>query len=279
MQAQSIDFLIIGAAKSATTWLQKSLQADPSVAMPDPELHYFSRNHHRGLEWYLDQFPPGADDRLAGEKSNSYLDNPVAPPRVHALLPHAKLIVQLRSPVARAYSDYCMLYRRGEVDADIDAHLDTGKGRTNRFLNGGLYHEQLQAYLDLFPAERILVLFYEDMLAAPDAQLRRARSFLGLPAEAPGPILQKVKDRTEPMLSPGLRKAVAPFKPILKRFRGNSVFAAARSLVAHEIAYPALSSPLRQRLVDFYTTDANRLGNLVGRDLSNWVADDAARAH
>lgn len=36
MQAQDIDFLIIGAAKSATTWLQQSLQADPAVCMPDP---------------------------------------------------------------------------------------------------------------------------------------------------------------------------------------------------------------------------------------------------
>ena len=34
-EAEAIDFLIIGAAKSATTWLQKSLQADPAVSMPD----------------------------------------------------------------------------------------------------------------------------------------------------------------------------------------------------------------------------------------------------
>ena len=45
---EDIDFLIIGAAKSATTWLQRSLQADPAVYMPDPELHYFSREYHRG---------------------------------------------------------------------------------------------------------------------------------------------------------------------------------------------------------------------------------------
>src|SRR5882672_5350922 len=55
MQMNDIDFLIIGATKSATTWLQQCLQQDPSIYMPDPELHYFSREFHRGDKWYLDQ--------------------------------------------------------------------------------------------------------------------------------------------------------------------------------------------------------------------------------
>ena len=60
MRLDDIDFLIIGATKSATTWLQKSLQIDPQVAMPDPELHYFSREFDRGDDWYLAQFPENA---------------------------------------------------------------------------------------------------------------------------------------------------------------------------------------------------------------------------
>ena len=73
MQAEDINFLIIGAAKSATTWLQQTLQADPAVSMPDPELHYFSRFYDRGHNWYFDQFPKTEGKKLIGEKSNSYL--------------------------------------------------------------------------------------------------------------------------------------------------------------------------------------------------------------
>ena len=167
MQAQDIDFLIIGAAKSATTWLQQSLQADPAVCMPDPELHYFSRFHDRGDDWYFSQFPEIQAGQLVGEKSNSYLDTPSAPQRVHDLLPHVRLIVQLRNPVERAYSDYCMLYRRGEVGRDIDSYLDAGTGSLGRFLVGGLYCAQLQAYLDLYPKDRLLVLFFEEMVSIP----------------------------------------------------------------------------------------------------------------
>lgn len=34
MRVEHIDFLVIGAAKSTTTWLKQQLQADPSVSTP-----------------------------------------------------------------------------------------------------------------------------------------------------------------------------------------------------------------------------------------------------
>ncbi|MBB3937547.1 sulfotransferase [Aureimonas phyllosphaerae] len=272
MRAQDIDFLIIGAAKSATTWLQKALQADPHVFMPEPELHYFSRYHERGDDWYFRQFEGCRADQIVGEKSNSYLDNPLAPARVQALLPHARLVVQLRNPVERAYSDYCMLYRRGEAGGNIEAELDTRTGRGNRFLNGGLYHDQLTAYLDLYPQDQLLVLFYEDMLADPGRQLAKVRAHLGLLEADPRSVdVKKVKDRTEPMVGRGLRRALGPIKPLVRPFRRHPLFVAARKRLIGEVAYPALSSSLRARLVDYYEPDVARLGNLIQADLSGWL--------
>ena len=82
MHFKDIDFIIIGAAKSATTWLQKQLQTDPAVYMPDPELHYFSREYDRGSDWYFSQFNEELKDRVVGEKSNSYLYEPEAAARL-----------------------------------------------------------------------------------------------------------------------------------------------------------------------------------------------------
>ncbi|BDA82958.1 sulfotransferase [Aureimonas sp. SA4125] len=280
MHAQDIDFVIIGAAKCATTWLQKSLQSDPAVSMPNPELHYFSRNYEMGDRWYLEQFPDRESVEIVGEKSNSYLDTPAAPMRLYQLLPHAKLVVQLRNPVERAYSDYCMLYRRGDVDGDIEAHLDPRRGPGRRPLVGGLYHRQLQAYLDLFPKERLLVLFYEDMLAAPTEQIGRLREFLGLPVTSPALTLpQKVKDRTEPMMPPHLRKWVRPLKPLMRSLRGTRLFNAARGAVVREIAYPPMTQTMRQRLAGFYEEDVTDLGNFVQRDLSQWLSPEQAYTH
>src|SRR5687767_2598913 len=124
MQIHDINFLIIGATKSATTWLQQSLQQDASVYMPDPELHFFSRNFEKGQDWYLSQFDNSPTHCMIGEKSNSYMDTPGVADRIKAALPKVLLIAQLRNPVDRAYSDYCMLYRRGEVGRDIAEYLD-----------------------------------------------------------------------------------------------------------------------------------------------------------
>ncbi len=272
MEMRDIDFLIIGATKSATTWLQQSLQQDPGIFMPDPELHYFSRYYDRGDAWYLSNFAGQEHSRLRGEKSNTYMDVPEAAARIKEKLPHALLIAQLRNPVDRAYSDYCMLYRRAEVGRDIAQYLDPRQGAGGRFLNGGLYFQQLQGYLDGFPAEQLLVLLYEDLKADAHAQLGRARSFLKLEDNlSPKPLAKKVKDKSEPVIGPTLRRLLHPLKPIVAPFRQNTGFRKLRSLIAGELQYVPLSRDLRERITDYYAPETEKLGALVGRDLTGWL--------
>jgi hypothetical protein len=274
MDMQEIDFLIIGATKSATTWLQQSLQQHPNIYMPDPELHYFSREYERGTTWYLSQFTPTDGHRLIGEKSNSYMDTPAACARIRDDIPGVKLIAQLRNPVERAYSDYCMLYRRGDVGPDISQYLDPRIATGGRLLNGGLYYEQLCAYMDNFPAGRLLVLLYEDILTAPQEQLDTITAFLALESglRVP-PVLSKVKDRTQHVISPGVRHIFAPFKSAVQPFRRTAIFRMARSLIANEPNYAALNGDLRRRLVEFYMPQMEKLAPLVGQDLSIWLAN------
>lgn len=271
-----VDFVIIGAAKCATTWLQEALQADGAVAMPDPELHYFSREFGRGDAWYLSQFPEKGAARALGEKSNSYLEVPEAARRLHAAMPHVRLVAMFRDPVERAYSDYCMLYRRGEVDRDIRRHLDPRTSAQGRFIATGRYAERLAPFLDHFPADRLLVVIYEALKAKPTVELDRVRAHLGLPPAPPaGVATRRVKDRTSPMVPPPIRRLLAPLKPLARPLRGSPVFEAARGLVAREIAYPALDGDTRARLADHYAEDTARLESLFGCDVSAWSSDGA----
>ncbi|WP_312366500.1 sulfotransferase [Ensifer sp.] len=272
MELRDIDFLIIGATKSATTWLQQSLQLDPRVYMPDPEIHYFSRYHDRGDPWYLENFNPASPGLVIGEKSNSYLDTPAAAERIHRSLPDVRLVAQLRNPVERAYSDYCMLHRRGEVTADIDRYLDPRHGAGGRFLEGGLYFQQLRRFLDLFPADRILVLFYEDIRSDAAGQVRDLRRFLTL-EENPAfePVAQRVKDKTKPLVDARLRRLLKPLKPIVAPFRQTKGFEALRSVISDEFKYVPLTRELSARMVGYYETETERLGNLLGRDLGQWL--------
>ncbi|MDB5524065.1 MAG: heparan sulfate glucosamine 3-O-sulfotransferase [Rhizobium sp.] len=272
MRLQEIDFLIIGATKSATTWLQQSLQQHPAIYMPDPELHYFSRFYDQGEAWYLSQFNKDPDHSLVGEKSNSYMDTPQAASRIRSDLPEVRLIAQLRNPVERAYSDYCMLYRRGEVGKDVVQYLDPRKADGSRFLNGGLYYDQLRGFLDLFPADRLLVLLYENIKTEPQRQLDTVQNFLKLDTSLKvPPVTEKIKDKTQASIGPGLRKLLAPLKSTVRPFRRSALFQRARSLIARELRYTPLSDDLRRRLIDYYTPQVEKLGAVVQQDLSLWL--------
>ena len=96
------EFIIIGAAKAATTWVGNQLRARPDVFLPMQEPHYFSREYDRGEDWYRTWFKEAAEGPRLGEKSANYLADPHAAERIARLLPRAKLVVQLRNPIERA---------------------------------------------------------------------------------------------------------------------------------------------------------------------------------
>lgn len=273
MNISDVNFLIIGATKSATTWLQRSLQKDPDIVMPDPELHFFSREFHRGQDWYLAQFPLHNGQPLVGEKSNSYLDVPEAAARIKASLGHAKLIAQLRNPIDRAYSDYCMLFRRGEVNSDIAQYLDPRHGAGKRFLRGGSYYEQLQRFYDLFPPSQMLVMFYEDLLLQPELQLRTVRNYLGVVNDDyASPVSERIKDKNTPIVGGAHRKYLKWLKPLASPFRSTRSFKTAKKMFSRTIEYSPLSAELHARLIEYYLEDTEKLGKITGRDLSGWLA-------
>lgn len=274
------DFIIIGATKSATTWLQKRLQRHPKVFMPGPELHYFSRAYDQGEAWYREQFAAAAPDQLIGEKSNSYFDEPPAETRLKAHAPDARLIAQLRNPIERAYSDYCMLFRRGEVGRDIDRCLDAKSALKSRLLDSGLYHRHMRRYLDLFPREQLLVTLYDDMTGDPAALLDRVSAHIGLAEPIPhAPTMAgKVKDKNAPMLPLGIRRLAGPVKHLVAPFRQQRWFIGARSLLAKPVDYPPLTPALRDKLADYFRSDVEALAALLETDLERWLLPPQSRA-
>lgn len=268
------DFVIIGATKAATTWLSHNLGAHPGVFLPSQEIHYFSRFHDRGEDWYRAHFRGAQDTRLIGEKSASYLPHPEAPQRLRDLLPHARLIAQLRNPVERAYSDYCMHYRRGEVSRDIERFLDPARTPIPRLLEDGFYHRHLTNYLGVFPAEQVMVLLYDDIRRRPAEVFREVCGHLGIDdTVAPQAVERRVKDKDIPVVPPSARRMLAPLKQLVQPWRQTRSFGAIRSLIARRLRYPPLTPELRERLAAHYTDDVARLSGLLGRDLSMWMAE------
>lgn len=274
------DFLVIGAVKAATTWIQMRLQDNPQVFLPDPEPHYFSTGFDLGEDHYRSFFEARpASARIVGEKSADYLAHPLAARRIAAMLPDARLVVQLRNPVDRAYSDYKMFYRRGTLTGPPEEYLSSPDNPFPRFLEDGLYGKHLTRWLDLFPREQILVYLYEDVDSQPRQIVETVSRHIGVdPVFRPELARQRENNSRAAILPLPLRKALSPLKGVVRPLRGTSMFEGARSVLAREMAYPPLSPSLRQRLTEFYARDIELLAQICGVDLGRWGANEAQKS-
>jgi hypothetical protein len=259
------DFVIVGATKSATTWLQRNLQQHSAVFMPGAETHYFSRNFDQGPAWYGAFFKPAAPHQIVGEKSNSYLDHPEAPRRLRAVLPDVRLIVQLRNPIERAFAHYRSYFRRGAAAADVDRGLDA-----EQLHAGGLYCRHLSRFLELFPREQLCVTLYDDLDREPASVLNHIRAHIGLATTGTGaPAIALVQAETE-RRDAARQVPAQPHGAVGRR-------GASRSAVGRRVRYPELSDALRARLRTYYEDDVRALSELLGRDLTFWLG--STRAH
>jgi hypothetical protein len=194
------DFLVIGAQKCGTTALYSYLREHPGITGPAwKEVSFFDRHWTRGVRWYRGNFPLRPRGRLVGEASPSTILHPLAPERVRALVPDVRLIALLREPGARAYSHYQHEVALGREPLSFDDALAAEPGRLagevermiadpavfshawwdHTYVTRGLYAEQLERWLAVFPREQLLVLTTEELAADTAASFARVVSFLG----------------------------------------------------------------------------------------------------
>jgi len=126
-----VTFAIIGAQKSATTFVQRCLQAHPNVFLPSGELAAFEDPDYASFdaEAFDEHFAAGRNVNAIGLKRPNYLHQADVPTRLYRHLPHAKLIVVLRDPIHRAISAYFHQVRHGfapakEINTGLLAILD-----------------------------------------------------------------------------------------------------------------------------------------------------------
>lgn len=196
-------FLILGAQKAGTTALYAYLRRHDDVTGPLwKEVSYFDRHWSRGESWYRGNFPLRlrTRDSVVGEASPSYLFHPLAPERVRALVPDARLIAILRNPVDRAFSHYQHEVALGReplsFEAALDREDDRMAGELDRMLadpryfshawwnhtyrTRGNYAEQLERWLAVFPRDQLLVVLTDELRDATDDTYRRVLEFVGV---------------------------------------------------------------------------------------------------
>lgn len=244
------NFIIIGAAKSATTTLTTILPRHPDFFISKPkEPKFFGRRYDQGWEWYGRLFKHGAKKKLRGEGSTMYTSAlssfTHAPALMHRYLPDLKLVYVVRHPLERLESQWRHRKGRKRRTPSFEAMLKSRHLR-KLVLGCSLYHERLQSFRAYYPDEQIHCLTFEDLVNEPKATLRELLLFLGA----------RYRPRFIDLLLDGGQLP-----------RVNEAGDKGRELIPR----PTWSEPLRRQITEIVQPDAERMLAYLGKPDDTWT--------
>jgi len=298
------DALIIGAPKAGTSALHAALARHPQVwasPMKEPKFYLCGEapppayvgpgDPHSSREWiwrrrdYERLFSAAPDSTARIESTPFYLYSHDARRRLAEELPDARLIVIVRDPIDRAYSNWMHLWVDGlepcgdflEACRREDDRIHAGWGPFWHYRRMGRYGEQLADLFSWVERDRVLVLRYRELVSAPTATLDRVSQFLGI---ADGQISTVPPDNSRPFVQPGLKTTVL----------GRTIRAgAAVGAYAHPQVWRTVSKPFvralqvggpdqrprldpeaRAALLQDCQDDIGRLEEVLGDSFADW---------
>ena len=269
----------IGAQKCASSWIHSVAGSHPQVGVSaDKELDFFSYFFDRGYRWYESHFDRSDAGALMFESSPSYFHDPRAPARAHAYNPDLKVVLLLRDPVKRAFSNHLHEIIKGHIDP-VD--FETGMMNNPSYVEQSLYATHLARWREVFLADQMLVLFAEEISADAGASARRLFRFLGVDADFDSAILHERRNESDRARLPWLRGGLRAGGDWMRRRGLESVLAqikttapVSRILKANSVQVGKEIPPMRPQTVeglrDLFADEMARLRDMLGRDCLPW---------
>jgi Sulfotransferase family len=289
------NLFLVGAAKAGTTSLYRELARHPAIYMsPMKEPHFFSQiepaperkaffPHVTGEDEYLALFEGATTEEVLGEASTSYLWDEQAAERIKRVVPEARILIVLRDPVDRAYSQYWNDVREGiESRSFLDALVEEQRsgpgawGVSSLHIDCGRYADQVERYLDRFGA-RVHVLFFEDFVGHEVSAIADVHSFLGVGSPSAGAAPRRMNPASLPrnrlsaavLASGKLRRVVQATvpRPLRSRLRAG---------LLKRATPPPMDPAARALLMEIYRPEVGRLAELLGKPVP-WEAPDGGK--
>lgn len=182
------DFLIIGAAKAATTALSNMLDQHPQAGIiQGKEPHFFSMDpvYARGWPWYQSGFQRCRGKSVLGDASTSYSRIRYHPHTVARILhhvPNVKIIYMVRHPLERIVSAY--VERLASIDASHGyPSINQAVRSEPMMIDSSRYWEVFNHYRQHFGEQRIKIVWFEEFISDTDNIFRDVCRFLDISDE------------------------------------------------------------------------------------------------
>lgn len=310
------NFFIAGAPKAGTTSLYYYLDQHPQIYMsPIKEPCYFAaevrpqnfsddyrRQVARELEslgrylagpivekrpggmiqyWddYLKLFARAGSQNAVGEASVCYLWSPTAAMNIRTHVPDAKIIIVLRDPAERAFSQYMHGVSAGWIRRPFRDHIDANLRNRDKkfgmdypFLELGLYYEQVKRYLELFPRSNLSIGFYEDYRARQRETLAGILQFLNVNSDFQPDVSARHLELPMPRhVNGGYFLKAAGIWQQARRLCPPALLPLARRLAHRSHRQMRMHPRDRAFLTGYYRDDIRKLADLLNRDLAAWL--------
>ena len=189
-----VQFIIVGAQKAGTMAAVKNLNKHPQIFCVN-EPHYFDLAwNSKDTAWYVSQFKASSKP-IKGEKTPELIYVDDCPGRIREVCPHAKFILFIREPIARAFSSWNMNWNKNRETASFDECIERNMGQLEEhrsygtaefhYLQRGFYIDQIRRFQQVFPPDpdndksSLLVVVAERIRNHPVEEYSRIFRFLG----------------------------------------------------------------------------------------------------
>ncbi|HEA3200189.1 TPA: sulfotransferase domain-containing protein [Aeromonas veronii] len=199
---ERVNLFIVGAQKGGTTALADFLSQHPQVYIADgKEAHVFDDPLLQCCEMahidsaYQEYFSCYQGEMVRCDATPIYMYFKEIPERIFSYNPDARIIIILREPAERAFSQYQMEKRRGDEEfsfirallsekkrlaSDLDRYKLDSAHRLFSYRSRGCYFEQLQNIYSIFPKENVLVLSNNELRFKHKQTLVKVAHFLNI---------------------------------------------------------------------------------------------------
>ena len=278
------NFFLVGAPRSGTTAMYSLLKQHPEVYLSIlKEPHFFGTDltvqpHTiREPDLYLGLFANAGGCKRVGEGSVWYLTSSRAAREIREFAPAAKILALLREPAEMAYSLYHLYRRTGNEDLPSfeEALAAQEERRAGRWIPAGTYFpeglqyvevaraaDKVERFYSAFGRDRVRVILFEDFRRDNAKVYREVLEFLDIdPGFTPELDPARAAERIQLMAIRQLRQT----DPRVRRRMSRE------GIKQHTGPKGQPMSPeVKARLRQIFRPDVERLGELLGRDLSHW---------
>jgi hypothetical protein len=236
----------------------------------------------RDKKEYLKLFEKAKGYTAIGEATPGYLWDPDAPKLIHQAVPHARIIMILRDPIERAYSQYLQLVKYSGIKSSFYDELmrdyknqEKLYGVSQLYIELGMYYEQVKRYFDIFGREQVKVIIFEEFIQHIEQTVNEVLAFLGV-----NYTVSSVREQYNPYSLPRsplsrlvfaffrwLRARNIKFYKILALLPDSLVESAPEKILFKRAQKPKMEPEAVKFLQEIYRDDVRKLESLLGRSL------------